>query len=1053
MHMEHYDHDAIEKKWRERWQQEKVHEPDLKNTRKPFYNLMMFPYPSAEGLHVGNMYAFTGADIYGRLKRMQGYDVFEPIGLDGFGIHSENYAMKTNQHPMELSKKSEANFYRQLRMLGNGFAWDEKLETYDPEYYQWTQWIFTEMFNRGLAYRKKAPVNWCPSCKTVLADEQVIAGKCERCDSVVEKRELAQWFFRITDYAERLLNDLEKIDWSEKVKTAQRNWIGKSEGALIDFELKTKANFVLLHGYKASPEHNFHPWLKKELESRGYTVQVPALPHPNDPDINEQVDYVLKNFVFDKHTVLVGHSLGTVVAMKVAEQLSRPLKRLVLVAGFITPKFKDHPRSFEYTFDWKFDFKKIKHSAGDVILLRDPNDSAVAPERAEELHQAIGGTLIDVVPQENHVCGKQEPEVLAHVFDGVKVFTTRPDTIFGATYVVIGPEHALLKNSQLPIFNFQEVQKYIEQALVKSPEERIAENREKTGIELKGITAINPATKKEIPVWVADYVLGDVGTGAIMAVPAHDERDYEFAKKFKLPIIKVILPKPLATRYTQANSLAAGEQTEIRPEADCWIGEGEVINSDAFNGMDSEEAKREIMEFVCGQKKVTYRLRDWLISRQRYWGPPIPLLFCESCKKRVESAKHRNIEISKFTQGELENPGWHAVPPDQLPVLLPYVKNFRPTGTGVSPLAADEGFKKTICPKCGSEARRETDVSDTFLDSAWYYYRYPSVGMKNSKVQIQKKSKNQDSLSETEIPWSAEVTKHWLPIDMYTGGAEHSVLHLLYTRFITKVFYDWGLIHFDEPFKKFRAHGLIIKDGAKMSKSKGNVVNPDEYIQEFGADALRMYLMFLGPFDRGGDFQERGILGAERFLKRALGLVGGVADGTNNKRVGASNAEQSDVLEAKVEKVLHQSIKKVTEDIENLKYNTAISQLMIFLNEMERAHSLRSTANIEVFLKLLNPFAPHTAQELWSQLGHATFIDKEPWPQYDEKLVAEEIFSLVIQVNGKTRDIVEAQKGISREEAEIRARASTCAQKHLQGKNIKKVIFVQDKLINFVIAG
>ena len=753
--MPDYDFKKIEKKWTSVWLKDKVYEPfdlaqgkpDLDLPRigrgkpkNPFYNLMMFPYLSAEGLHVGNVYAFVGADIYGRKKRMEGFDIFEPIGLDGFGIHSENYALKTGKHPKEQAKISKKNFYRQLNMIGNGFSWDERLETYDPEYYKWTQWIFVQMFKNGLAYRKKSSVNWCPKCLTVLADEQVLGGECERCGTKVVKKELEQWFFKITDYAERLLSDLDKIDWSERVKIAQKNWIGKSEGALIKFKI-----------------------------------------------------------------------MGS------------------------------------------------KFSAGEL-----------------------------------------------------EVFTTRPDTLFGCTYVVVSPEHPLIQEyenaprpkEELGITNFEEVKKYAGEAKKKTSEERISEGREKTGIELKGIKAVNPANKEEIPVWVADYVLAGYGTGAIMAVPAHDERDREFAEKFNLPISNA----PLAD-------------------------------------------KEEVIKKVEGRVQINYHLRDWLISRQRYWGPPIPMIFCKKCD-------------------------WQPVPEKDLPVLLPDIKNFNPTGTNKSPLATVEEFIKTKCPKCGGEARRETDVSDTFLDSAWYFFRYPDV--KNKKE-----------------PFSKKTIKKWLPVDMYTGGAEHAVLHLLYTRFITKVFHDWGLIDFDEPFKKFRAHGLLIKDGAKMSKSKGNVVNPDEYIKKFGADVLRMYLMFLGPFAEGGDFRDESIAGIDRFLNRVWNLWQKIKD-ENDSKVS--------------ETILHQSIKKVGEDIEKLHYNTAISQLMILLSGLEKGCGEKS---FKTFLKLLAPFAPFITEELW---GGKTSIHKSEWPEYDEKKTKEEIKTIIVQINGKVRDKFEAANDISEDD-------------------------------------
>ncbi len=835
-----YDFKKIERKWQAAWQKEKIYEPNLEEAKRPFYNLMMFPYPSGEGLHVGNMYAFTGADIYGRYKRMQGYEVFEPIGLDGFGIHSENYALKVGTHPARQAKVSEKRFYRQLQTIGNGFAWDECLETYDPEYYKWTQWIFTEMWKRGLAYRKKQAVNWCPSCKTVLADEQVVSGKCERCSSVVIKRELEQWFFKITEYAERLLKNLEKLDWSEKVKIAQRNWIGKSEGALLGFPVA----------------HN------KE-----------------------------------------------------------------------------------------------------------------------------------------------------HVAD-IEVFTTRPDTLFGATYMVLSPEHPLITRHKSQITNHKEVEDYIKAASKKSEEERIAEGKEKTGVELKGIKAINPANKEEISVWVADYVLATYGTGAIMAVPAHDERDYEFAKKYKLPIMKVI--SSVLIRYPEGVGVSQGAASNtVHIEGDLWEGEGELINSGKFTGMDSEKAKWEITKFVGGKKQIQYRLRDWLISRQRYWGPPIPMIYCPAC--------------AEASAGK-ENAGWQPVPEKDLPVKLPFVKNFRPTGTGESPLASVKSFYETKCPKCGGKAKRETDVSDTFLDSAWYYLRYPSTRSARSG----------------QVSWDPAITRKWLPVNMYIGGAEHSVLHLLYSRFLGMAFHDLKLTDYDEPFVKFRAHGLLISEGAKMSKSKGNVVVPDEYIKKFGADALRMYLMFLAPFDQGGDFRDAAIVGPIRFLERAWSLYASGNQQHKTREVAEENRN--------LERVLNQTIKKVTEDIERLSYNTAISALMILLNELEKSRCRPPLGHREVFLKLLAPFAPYISEELWrTVLKNKDSIHAEKWPIHDPELIKEEKFTLVIQVNGKVRDSMEAPAGISELKAKELALGREKIRNILGSADPKRVIYIPGKLINIVL--
>lgn len=808
--MKKHNFSQIEKKWQSAWKKEGTYEPKMRSAKKPFYNLMMFPYPSAEGLHVGNMYAFTGSDIYGRFKRMQGYDVFEPIGLDGFGIHSENYAMKIGTHPMKQAGISEKRFYKQLEMIGDGFAWNEKLETYNPEYYRWTQWVFIQMWKRGLAYRKKQAVNWCPSCMTVLADEQVISGACERCGSVVERKELEQWSFRITRYADKLLKNLDHIDWSERVKIAQRNWIGKSEGAEIEFQ--------------------------------------------------------------------------------------------------------------------------------------------------------ISGTKLKL-----------------------KVFTTRPDTLFGATYMVVSPDHEIIEMVRSQIANIREVEAYAYEAKKKSEAERV-ENKEKTGVELKGIRAINPVNGKEIPIFAADYVLSGYGTGAIMAVPAHDERDFEFAKKFNLPIIEVI-------------------ENPEKGNSEMYAGYGVLKNSATFNGQNSETAKRDITKLARGTMTTQFRLRDWVLSRQRYWGAPIPMLYCKACAERGRGEQK-------------EMPGWYAVPEKNLPVVLPNIKEFRPKGKGESPLASSKKFYEVPCPACKNIARRETDVSDTFLDSAWYFLRYPCANEKKKA-------------------WDSKITEKWLPVHMYIGGAEHSVLHLLYSRFITMALHDAGFVSFDEPFTRFRAHGLLIKEGAKMSKSKGNVVNPDEYIKRFGADALRTYLMFLAPFEQGGDFRDAGILGVSRFLERFWKL---------GQRVLSEKTKNGD---PKFEKILHKTIRKVTEDIESLQYNTAVSAMMICLNEAEDKKI--SEKDFELFLKLLAPFAPHMTEDLWRALGNKKSIHISPWPTYDPKKVIEDSFMLVVQVNGKIRATIEMPRGTTEKEAKEAALRDESVSRHVGSAPIKKVIFVPNRLINFVI--
>jgi len=835
--IEKYEPQKIEPKWQKRWEESKIYSPDLDKAQKPFYNLMMFPYPSAEGLHAGNMYAFTGADIYGRFVRMNGNDVFEPVGLDGFGIHSENYALKVGKHPKEQAEISEKNFYRQFHEIGNGFDWTRKLETYDPNYYKWTQWIFIQMFKKGLAYRNKAKVNYCPSCKTVLSDEQVIKKEtdlgvfnvCERCSASVEKKELEQWFFKITKYAEKLLSNLDKMNWSEKVKTAQRNWIGKSEGARIEFKIK-----------------------------------------------NSQLK--------------------------------------------------------------------------------------------------------------------------------IEVFTTRPDTLFGATFLVVAPEHPLIGQLSLE----KEILSYIDKALVKTEQERIAEGKEKSGVQT-GYSVINPMTKEEIPIWIADYVLMGYGTGAIMGVPAHDQRDFDFAQKYDLPVKKVIQPQDSV-------------------EGKAYSGEGEIINSGDWNGWKTPDSIHKVIEWLqqkkLGKREIQYHLRDWLISRQRYWGPPIPMIYCEK-------------------------DGWNPVKEEDLPVLLPDVKDWRPEGirstssgqAGKSPLANHPEFYETKCPVCGEKARRETDVSDTFLDSSWYFFRYTSAEF-------------------NDVIFDKERVRKWLPVDMYIGGAEHSVLHLLYSRFITMVLHDLGEIDFEEPFTRFYAHGLLIKDGAKMSKSKGNIVVPDIYIKKYGADTLRCYLMFLGPFSQGGDFSDAGIEGMNRFLKRIFVLF--------NRIEILEKEEDQEVLKA-----ISKAIKGVTEDIQKLFYNTSLAKLMEFYNSISNKSVLGKDTLIS-FLKILAPFAPHITEELYQNVilrSEATkdprqegkeilhsaqndkgfqSIHKQSWPLFDKKHLEQEEAIIVVQVNGKLRDTLRLRSGQAKEEVEVLAKESEKVGKFLEGKEIKKVVYVEGKIINFV---
>jgi leucyl-tRNA synthetase len=845
--MKKYDQVAIEKKWRRFWKENETFKVDLQNAPNPFYNLMMFPYPSGEGLHVGHVYAFGGADSFGRFQRMQGKDVFEPMGFDAFGIHSENYAIKKNTHPKKLTEETTRYFREeQLEKLGALFAWDKSVNTTDPDYYRWTQWLFLRLYKAKLAVKKKAPVNFCPSCKTVLADEQVIDGRCERCNTQVVQKFLTQWFFKITDYAGRLLSNLEKLDWSETTIQMQRNWIGKSEGVEVDF------NVVASNAKQSQP-------------------------------------------------------------------------------------------------------------------------------------QGVATASIDAQPRN----------------DKIRVFTTRPDTIFGATFLVLAPEHELV---QKLIEDNKEARDYVEKALLKSEVDRLSQVKEKTGV-FSGHYAVNPLNGREVPIWVADYVLSGYGTGAIMAVPAHDQRDFEFAKKYDLEIIDVV------------------ERPQEWEKDKAYPAQGKLINSGNFDGQDSEDAKKTISKYIEEQKygsmKTNYHLRDWLISRQRYWGPPIPIIYCASCRKQ---AKGNEGEVEGWDYTVLDGVEYaiKAVPEKDLPVLLPEVEDFKPLGTGESPLASVEEFVRTKCPDCGKEARRETDVSDTFLDSSWYFLRYPSADL-------------------DQAPFDRELTKKWLPVDVYIGGNEHAVLHLLYSRFVTMVLKDLGELDFEEPYKRFRAHGLIIHGGAKMSKSRGNVINPNEYMEKYGADVLRMYLLFLGPYEQGGDFSVRGIGGVDRFLKRVVAMLENLS--TKN---GGSDKKDPNI------QVRNQTIKKVTRDFETLHFNTVTASLMEYLNHLSKAGATEEDA--KTLLILMAPLVPHFAEEMWqTHFGEEKFksIHDQSWPEFDPDLKSG-LITIVVQIDGRVRERLEVAAGLDQKGVERLALDQNSVKKYIGDDKSYKVIFVEGKLLNFV---
>jgi len=831
-----YRAEWVEAKWQHFWEENGTNQADLDAADRPYFNLMMYPYPSAEGLHVGNLYAFTGADINGRYRRLKGEDVFQPIGFDAFGIHSENHALKVGIHPMELIPRNIANFERQLRRAGLMYDWTRTVDTTDPGYYRWTQWLFLQLYKAGLAEKKEAPVNWCPSCKTVLANEQVIAGRCERCGTAVGQRLLSQWFFRITEYADQLLDNLEWIHWSETTKTAQRNWIGRSEGARLWFPF----------------------------------------------------------------------------------------------------------------------------GAG---ITEDPSAAA----------------------------GREH---------AIEVFTTRADTVFGATFLVLSPEHPLVDEATTSDRR-EVVDAYRAATAAQDLTERRKTEKEKTGVFTGGF-ALNPASAEEIPIWIADYVLMDYGTGAIMSVPAHDQRDYEFATELGLPIAPVVRSETAL----QGQADLADVAFDLGSEAFVEHTPDEVlINSGRFSGMPADEGSRAIVEWLAerdlAEAAINYRLHDWCISRQRYWGPPIPVIYCDSC-------------------------GTVPVPEEDLPVLLPYVEDFRPDAGGVSPLARVEEFYRVECPGCGGGARRDTDVSDTFLDSGWYFLRYPSTEFDDR-------------------PFDDARTRKWLPVESYIGGEEHSVLHLLYSRFLIMVLDDLGMLEFEEPYKQFRKHGMLIKEGAKISKSRGNVVLPDDYVDRYGADTFRTYLMFLGPYQEGGDFRDRGIAGPERFLYRVWDSVTAAA------RAAAEGTAPPEPA-PEIERALHRTLKKVTEDLESLAYNTAIAALMDYVNVIRAEGRTPSLGEVRPLVVMLAPMAPHIAEELWERTGgEPSLFDHASWPSYDPTMLEEDEVDLPVQVNGKLRATVRVGRGASQDAVQEAALRDENVRRHVEEAAIRKVVHVPDRLINFVV--
>lgn len=798
-----YEHTPVEAKWQKKWEEAGVFHAENHSDKPKFYALIEFPYPSGQGLHVGHPRSYTALDIVARKRRLQGYNVLYPIGWDAFGLPTENYAIKNHIHPEVVTKKNVARFKSQLQALGISFDWTREINTTDPEYYKWTQWIFLQLFKHGLAYKKEMSVNWCTSCKCVLANEEVVNGVCERCGSEVIHKVKSQWMLKITEYAERLINDLDLVNYPDRVKAQQRNWIGRSTGAEVDFDTST----------------------------------------------------------------------------------------------------------------------------GDKLT----------------------------------------------------VYTTRPDTLFGATYMVISPEHPLIEKWAGSLENMEEIQAYQAAAARKSDFERTEVAKEKTGVRLQGVTAINPVNQTEIPIFISDYVLVSYGTGAIMAVPAHDTRDWEFAKKFDLPIIEVV----------------KGGNVQEEAFTDCAT--GIMVNSGMLDGLSVEEAKQKITEWLTqqgrGHAKVNYKLRDWVFSRQRYWGEPIPIVHCEKC-------------------------GYVAIPESELPLRLPEVDSYEPTENGESPLANMTDWVNTTCPHCGGPAKRETDTMPQWAGSSWYFLRYMDPH-------------NKEALA------SPEALKYWSPVDWYNGGMEHTTLHLLYSRFWHKFLFDIGVVPTPEPYAKRTSHGMILgENGEKMSKSRGNVVNPDDIVNEYGADTMRMYEMFIGDFEKAAPWSSASIRGCQRFLERYWNLQ------------GILNEENG--LRPALESSFHKAIKKVGEDIENLKFNTAIASLMALINEIYDSGSV-TRDELKIFTILLNPFAPHITEELWETCSFdSKMVAQQQWPQYDEAKCKDASVEIAVQLNGKLRARITVAVDIDKEGALAAAKADAKVASALEGKNIVKEIYVPGKLVNIV---
>mgnify|MGYP005838305115 CR=1 FL=1 len=1136
--MNKYSPKKIEAKWQKIWEEKNIFVAEDFSKKPKKYILVEFPYPSGAGLHVGHVRSYTALDVVARKSRMEGYNTMYPIGWDAFGLPTENYAIKHGIHPKEATEKNIATYKKQLKSLGISYDWSREINTTDPQYYKWTQWIFLKFLEKGLAYKHKMPVNWCNSCKIVLANEEVVEGRCERCGGEVEKREKEQWMLKITEYADRLIDDLDEVDYLDKIKTQQKNWIGRSEGAEISFKLNKKNNYVLLHGYKGSVKNDFFPWLKKYLKKNDCKVCAIDIPGGSKPKVKEQIKFLKKNCKFDENTVVVTHSLGGPLLLKYLESTGDKIFKAIMIAPPSELRFLDDKQrpALNKFCDWKFNYPKIKNHIKNTIILIDSADPIVPKNQPEHIAKELDANKL-YFKRNNHFNQDDISEIKEVLFEQLKVFTSRPDTLYGATYMVVAPEHELIKDNKSRIENYVEIKKYINNTKKKSDLERTELQKEKTGVELQGIKAINPINNEEIPIFVADYVLSTYGTGAIMAVPAHDQRDFEFAKKYNLPINYVVaslfidktgkdavrsdkktvrrdvaysfvkhwkedkylcldwkkfnwhsgviggidegediieagkreiteetgyknlkLIKKLpgefhsnfyaqhkgVNRYAQGYGLlfelensekVATKEEDTKNHKAVWVdkkemskflnlenniimwnmlmsgeevftGEGISINSELINNLKTKDAKKIITDWLeknnYGKKSVNYKLRDWIFSRQHYWGEPIPVIYCDIC-------------------------GTVPVPEKDLPVELPEVKKYEPTDTGESPLAAIKDWVNVKCPKCSADAKRETDTMPNWAGSSWYYLRYCDPKNENKFVDSKK-------------------LKYWMPVDWYNGGMEHTTLHLLYSRFWHKFLFDQGLVSTSEPYAKRTSHGIVLaEDGRKMSKSFDNVINPDDIVENEeggGADTLRLYELFMGPFSEAIPWSMDGVKGIRRFLEKVWNIFcekelidcGGGCEGVPEK----------------LSILLHKTIKKVTEDIGSMDFNTAISQMMIFINEVYK-HDQVPRGALEKFLVLLSPFAPHMTEELWEKLGNKKSITTQSWPTYNEKLLTASEINLVVQINGRVRDTVSVNSGISEADALGIAKKSVKVIKYIKNKEINKVIYIQDKILNLVV--